>query len=511
MTALVILHHTAITYGAPGGWFWNELHPSASPVSFLLTLFVSTNQAYFMGFFFLLAGYFTPASLERKGYARFMGDRFLRLGLPLLAFGLLLGPLTAAIVTAYEGRGFWPTINVLWQRKEFINGPLWFAQALLIFSLAYCLWRAWFGTPLSQSRRTSESVPAFRWWLISALAVGAAALAIRQIVPVGVNVIGLQLGYFAAYIFLFGAGIAAWRHDWLRQLNWKHARPWVIGLALTWPIMPVAIIAAIKLNGPGKSNFSGGLTWPAIVYAFWEPFVAWGLIAAWLLFARARMNQAVDPVVLAQPPRLRGLHHSSPVLVGICATAARLGRAGIDQVRGRRDHWHHRNVAGFRSARSACPACAAWCSPYRLAPPLTEIKHLHLRPQLAILYRRLEHLDLQLRIPLRHAGAQIEGVVMPRARDAALFDDSFAKRSAFVRTNAVEHADLSIHIGHAKSPPCSDELVSLTRRPAARIANRCAHIQTSGVSPSGEPVSFARCDRAISIKESSLREGRTTE
>ena len=30
MTVLVILHHTAITYGAPGGWFYNELKPSRS-------------------------------------------------------------------------------------------------------------------------------------------------------------------------------------------------------------------------------------------------------------------------------------------------------------------------------------------------------------------------------------------------------------------------------------------------------------------------------------------------
>jgi hypothetical protein len=59
-----------------------------------------------MGFLSLLAGYFTPGSLERKGYARFLGDRFLRLGLPLLAFGLILGPLTVAMVAAAEGNGF---------------------------------------------------------------------------------------------------------------------------------------------------------------------------------------------------------------------------------------------------------------------------------------------------------------------------------------------------------------------------------------------------------------------
>jgi peptidoglycan/LPS O-acetylase OafA/YrhL len=45
------------------------------------------------------------------------------------------------------------------------------------------------------------------------------------------------------------------------------------------------------MYGAGKSNFSGGLSWPAILYAFWEPFVAWGLIAAWLLIFRAYMNQ----------------------------------------------------------------------------------------------------------------------------------------------------------------------------------------------------------------------------
>src|ERR1035438_8006239 len=249
MTSMVILHHTAITYGAPGGWFWTELKPSGSPTGLLLTLFVSTNQAYFMGFFFLLAGYFTPASLERKGYARFIGDRFLRLGLPLLAFGLLLGPLTAAMVTCAQGGGFWPTFASLWRHRQFINGPLWFAQALLIFSLGYCAWRAVLGAPLANAQRTKKPVPAYLWWLFSAVAVGATALAIRQVVPVGQNVIGLQLGDFASYIFLFAVGISAWRNDWLRQLNWKDARPWLITLAIAWPCMPASIAVAHVLNG----------------------------------------------------------------------------------------------------------------------------------------------------------------------------------------------------------------------------------------------------------------------
>src|SRR5271157_1882186 len=122
MTALVVVFHTAITYGASGGWFWQEIKPSGAPSSLLLTLFVATTQAYFMGFFFLLAGYFTPSSLERKGYGRFIADRFLRLGLPLLAFGLILGPLTAAMVDFARGDGFWATFVWLWQHHRFING-----------------------------------------------------------------------------------------------------------------------------------------------------------------------------------------------------------------------------------------------------------------------------------------------------------------------------------------------------------------------------------------------------
>ena len=291
MTVFVLLHHTAITYGASGSWFYNELHPSGKSSSLLLTLFVATNQAYFMGFFFLLAGYFTPASLERKGYGKFLGDRFSRLGLPLLAFIFILGPFTAALVAAYQGKGFWNTFPYLWNHAIIINGPLWFAQALLMFCLVYCAWRAIFGSPLTQSGRVPRPVPTYLKWILAAIIVGAASLAIRQFVPTGENVIGLQLGYFAPYIFLFAIGIAAWRYEWLRQLKWRNARPWIVTILIAWPLMPASIIIAMRVFGPGKANFGGGHTWPAIFYAFWDPLVSWGLIAGWLLFARKFMNK----------------------------------------------------------------------------------------------------------------------------------------------------------------------------------------------------------------------------
>src|ERR1019366_3667481 len=87
LTALVILHHAAIVYGGAGGWYWRQEPDSSNP---LLVFFNALNQSYFMGFFFLLAGYYTPASYDRKGAWSFLADRLRRLGLPLLGYFFVL-------------------------------------------------------------------------------------------------------------------------------------------------------------------------------------------------------------------------------------------------------------------------------------------------------------------------------------------------------------------------------------------------------------------------------------
>jgi len=284
MTVLVILHHTAITYGAIGGWFWHEIQPSRTPSSILLVLFCTTNQAYFMGFFFLLAGYFSSASLDHKGYSRFILDRCIRLGIPTLFFILILGPLTAALVTYAQGDGFWPTFVALWQRKEVIVGPLWFAVALLSFSLWFVLIRRIRG-PQPRGLQTLQPpptpVPSWLAWFLSALFVGASALGVRQVFPIGQSL----YGYWVMYIFLFIVGTRAKPRNWLAQLNWKQARPWIITALIAWPALPLGWFLS-----KGHANFNTGLSWAAFLYAFWEPFIAWGIIAAWLLLFRTRMN-----------------------------------------------------------------------------------------------------------------------------------------------------------------------------------------------------------------------------
>jgi len=297
MTALVLFTHAAMTYGGMGSWFYREIPPSHSLSSVFFTLFCVNNQAYLMGLFFLLAGYFTPASLARKGYRRFVLDRCLRLGIPLAVFGMFVGPLTVVMVeisTTSEARSVWPTLLEVWQHDGFINGPLWFVQALLIFNLGYCAWCAITSHDrigfLQKAAQTPTPVPPWRKWFFSVIAVGAAAFLLRLPFPVSDRILGLWLGFYASYIFLFAIGITAWRNNWFAQLAWRDVRPWVIITILAWPMLPAA---RLLVRGPGSDElFGGGLNLPAALFAFWEPLVAWGIIAGLLLFFRAHLNIA---------------------------------------------------------------------------------------------------------------------------------------------------------------------------------------------------------------------------
>lgn len=289
LTALVIAHHTAITYGGSGSWFYREVTDEGQPSSLLLTLFCAVNQSFFMGMFFLLAGYFTPGSLRRKGTARFLMDRGVRLGVPLLVFGFVLGPLAVALGSTSQGHTTLDRWSALLRSGTFVMGPLWFAWALLLFACAWVLWsRATQGTARPVSR-TEEPLPGWRAWLLSALLVGLAALAIRQWVPVGHNVMGLQLGYFASYIFLFFLGTRASASRWLERVSPEQARAWGVVSLVAIPLLPLGAALSGALEGKAV-DFNGGLGGAAVLYAFWEPFVAWGIMAFLLVQFRQRFN-----------------------------------------------------------------------------------------------------------------------------------------------------------------------------------------------------------------------------
>jgi surface polysaccharide O-acyltransferase-like enzyme len=288
LTLLVVFHHTAITYGGAGGWFYRELPQGDRPSSILLTFFNAINQAYFMGLFFLIAGYFTPRALQRKNAVAFLRDRFVRLGIPLLVFGWLLGPATIALVqSTLRDRAFFDVLLALWQRGQFEQGPLWFAKALLLMALASLIVHRLTGWP----REGARPFPSNLQLLLAAIVCGLAAFALRLVWPVGTEWWGLQLGYFAGYLILYAAGCLAAQQGWVTSLPEAQVRLW---RRLAWCTLPLlAPLALLKNASPLlQASPMGGWNLPALVYAFWEPFVAWGVILA--LLARAQRASAVS-------------------------------------------------------------------------------------------------------------------------------------------------------------------------------------------------------------------------
>ncbi|MFM2066405.1 MAG: hypothetical protein RLZZ584_1314 [Pseudomonadota bacterium] len=305
MTGLVVAHHTAITYGGSGGWFYRELPTSGSSASSIaLTLFCSVNQAFVMGLFFLIAGYLTPAALERKGPWRYLADRLRRLGLPLLLFGFVIGPFTLALAGTARGLPLRERWAAQLAEHRYEPGPLWFCQALLLFALGAVLWRVLraalvhpaaaadvpaASTPSAATDRTALPAP-WTWWA-AALAVGAVAFALRLAWPTGTATLGsMQWGYFASYVFLFALGCRAWPGRWLERLPAAQVRHWRLVTRWALPLLPLTGLALGALQG-AQLHFDGGWSLPALVYAFWEPLVAWGLIAALLQRFRLRHNQ----------------------------------------------------------------------------------------------------------------------------------------------------------------------------------------------------------------------------
>jgi surface polysaccharide O-acyltransferase-like enzyme len=284
---LVVLHHTAITYGAIGGWYYKEVPTDGSLSSMLLVFFCTLNQAWFMGLFFLLAGYYTPGPLQSKGSWHYLRDRLQRLGIPLLVYGFVIGPATIALAQTSRGKPFLETLLRLWRHGEFEKGPLWFAWALLIFGVGAVLWNG-----LSERRSPSgvaRRFPTNVALLVAAVSTGVVAFALRLYWPVGTEVWGLQLGYFASYVVLFITGCVAAAPRWLESLPDAQVCTWRRTAWIALPVLPLVVLLGGSLLGV-EGRPEGGWSTPALVYALWEPFVAWGVILVLLQRCQRRFD-----------------------------------------------------------------------------------------------------------------------------------------------------------------------------------------------------------------------------
>ncbi|TMR22673.1 acyltransferase [Nonomuraea zeae] len=270
LTALVVAHHVAVTYGNIPLWFYVE--PAKDASGGLLDLLVVFDQAFFMGLFFLISGLFTPGSHDRKGGRAFVRDRLVRLGIPLLVFLLVLRPLVN-----FGGLAQRPDLPY-WQYYlgSWDPGPMWFAEVLIVFALVYALWRTR-ARPLDR-----RSAPLrIRWIVLYVLGLAAVTFLWRIPVPTGtyVPVLGLPSPQFLPqYASMFVLGCVAHRRGWLETLPARAGR---LGLVAAG-VSSAVLLPATLLTGGALSQAATAL---------WESAFAVSLIIGLLVVFRERFNR----------------------------------------------------------------------------------------------------------------------------------------------------------------------------------------------------------------------------
>lgn len=295
MCVLVIVFHTAITYGALGDWTFIDHTANDELSSILLTFFVILCQGFFMGLFFFISGYFIPRSIDRKGMAAFWKDRLLRLGLPFLAYTFLLAKVPNYLsMVRNDGLQmpflefcrvyFWRTIDA---------GPTWFLFALLVFSAGYSLWRL--ATPRwmrSGGAQIKLSVPRTGAILLFALAIAAGMWGVSQFSPTihAYRLFGsitLMLAWFPQYILMFTAGILASRNDWLANLPAASLKLWVGMTAVLAATLGPLVFLGGMASGQ-EDAFWTGLTWQSIALNLWVALYCVSISMVLILWLRDR-------------------------------------------------------------------------------------------------------------------------------------------------------------------------------------------------------------------------------
>ena len=283
---LVVAFHTTITYSHIGSWYYKEPArvDGVSAVAFFT--FEAHCQAFFMGLLFLLAGYFVPDAFDRKGCRRFLRDRFIRLGVPSLVYIFIIQPVLQHFLLHFGDSFLGYYRGYLLSGDVFTgSGPMWFALALLIFSLVYALLRT---IQPSNGHAPRRAVPGPRVLLIAGLAMGAVSFLVRLVQPMGSNVLNMQLCFFTQYIMLFVVGIAAARNGWLEHLPTHLGYTILAGAVVLSPAAFIAVIIPGGFLQNGLSPFLGGWQWQSAAYAFWEQMACVALCTGMLVLFREK-------------------------------------------------------------------------------------------------------------------------------------------------------------------------------------------------------------------------------
>lgn len=290
---LVVLAHLAITYGATGGWYYHEYTKDKITIV-ALQFFLSICQAFCLSLFFLISAYFIPKSLNRKGTKNFAKDKLFRLALPLFLYELLVNPVLVYL-NIIKVQGI--KISYLTYFKENMlppkiigTGPLWFVEALIIFSFSYVLFSKI--TKLNTGKVIKRPLPSNFFIIIYIFVLSIITFIIRIKLPIGwsLKFFHLQFPFYPQYISFFIIGILAYKYDWLVQIPRDLGSKWLrIGIVAIM-FFPILAVLGGALKGD-VLKFTGGFYWQSLTYSLWESFVCFGMAIGLLSLFNQKYNK----------------------------------------------------------------------------------------------------------------------------------------------------------------------------------------------------------------------------
>jgi peptidoglycan/LPS O-acetylase OafA/YrhL len=315
LIAGIIAAHALMGYADFGSWTYQDVQEvTLSPVfeTVLVVVSMTLGGLFLMALFFLLSGLMTQDSLARKGPSRFVTDRLLRLGIPFAVYTLVLWPLLEfALLEPFLHRGsYWAWFSDTDPVLD--NGPMWFVGVLLLYSLALVAWRK-LHPPHPSLKRQLRS----RMLVFVALAVGVATFLVRIAFEADSSqILNSHLWAWPEYLAMFGLGVVAARHGWLRPVPSNLYRQAGVATLVTIVVLPVLVLSTEPL-GLTEDSWFGGWRLTALAAAMLEGVIAVSAPIWVLAFAQRRLN--------GSGPLRRAMARSSyaafmvqgPVLVGL--------------------------------------------------------------------------------------------------------------------------------------------------------------------------------------------------
>jgi glucans biosynthesis protein C len=240
----------------------------------------------------MISAYFVPGSLDRKSSAKFMKDRLVKMGVPMLIFIFCVFPAMGYLLLHYGQpviNFYLSYLNIFSPQYKLNFGHLWFLALLLIFSAIYVTY--WLvKRPSSKAKRAFPDNAAI---LAFVMAMALISFVVRIWAPLNYWVL-LQLFepfHLTQYVMLFAAGVIAYREGWTDAIPEATAKLWSNIAILMIILLPFVIVVTngTQFSG-GLKIFSGGLTLASLIGSIWEAFMCVSMCIALLALFKNRFS-----------------------------------------------------------------------------------------------------------------------------------------------------------------------------------------------------------------------------